>query len=324
MAVFSVNQARQFYVHTGALQTETATPGNGGFKVNNDKLYYISYNVDGEPQRSDIVPVCNIDWVRFSDGAKPKARKFTVEVSDDILDEGKIPAGYEFTLKLIFTQFIGISDADKLVKLGNVYTSKPLSKTEFMEALAESLNMNLYKESKIWPLVKVEVAGEKLELTEVAQEWSRGKLSGEVLHFTPHCNVVSIEGIENYWAKLDDSGFIGYELVEAVDGKTGETIKSGRKAADLEYFCMGERGDIYRGIGWPNNIETRYMVDPTEDYQYLDIQYHYKGDSEDIQHSNKTLTIVGTSDVMSTLFSSFKSTLGDFAEGVNIVDSTSA
>lgn len=322
MAVFSVNQARQFYVHTGALAASDNTPGKGGFKVNNDKLYYISYNVDGEPQRSDIVPVCNIDWVRFSNGSTPKARKFTVEINDDILnDDGKVPAGYEFTLKLIFTQFIGISDADRLVKLGSVYTNKDMEKAEFLEALGESLKMNLYKESNIWPLVKVDNSG-KLELTEVAQEWSRGTLSGEVLHFTPHCNVVTIEGVENYWAKLNDAGFIDYELVDAVDGKTGETVKSGRKAADLEYFCMGERADIYRGIGWPNCIETRYMVDPTKDYQYLDIQYHYKGDSEDIQHSNKTLTIVGESSVMSTLFNSFKSTLGDLAESVDIVDAT--
>lgn len=325
MAVFSVNQARQFYVNTGAIKSEDATPGNGTFKEKNCKVYYISYNVDGEPQRSDLIDINKIDWVRLSDAPTPKSKKYTIEVNEDILDEeGNVPAGLELELKVIFTQFIGLSDADRLVKMANVHTNKKMTPAEALKELATSLKLNLEKESKsFYKLVDIDDSQDgKLILTEVAQEWKRGTLSGEVLHFTPHCTLVEIDGVENYWAKLDDSGMIPSEVVDAIDGKTGEVVGSGRKVADLEYFCMGERGDVYRGVGWPNVIETRYMVDPSKEYRYLDIQYHYSGDSEDIQHSNKTLTIVAESGNMSTLFAKFKSVLGDAAESIEIVDQT--
>ena len=65
-----------------------------------------------------------------------------------------------------------------------------------------------------------------------------------------------------------------------------------KKIADLEYFCMGERGDQYRGIGWPNIIPTKYMVDPTKEYATLDIHYAYVGANESVQKSEKDITIV--------------------------------
>ena len=59
-----------------------------------------------------------------------------------------------------------------------------------------------------------------------------------------------------------------------------------------EYFCMGERGDMYRGIGYPNNIPTTYLVDPTVKYNVIDIHYAYVGSNESVQKSEKTITLV--------------------------------
>lgn len=318
MAVFSVNQARQFYVNTGALAKNQNTAGTGEFRVNNNKLYYISYNVDGEPQRSDIIDLCNIDWANYSSPEAPKAKSFKVSVNPEILDsDSKVPAGYEFVLKVIFTQFIGLSEADRLVKFGNVFTTSAMTPTEFLTALSDSLKKNINKEGQIWPLLEVELDttgnAPALVLTEVAQEWSRGTLSGELLHFTPHAEKVTIDGIDQDWVVFDNSGSVPYTTATATDG-FGNTITNGRKFADLEYFCMGERGDIYRGIGWPNNIETRYMVDPTATYYCLDLQYHYKGDNEDIQHSAKTLTIVGSKANMDTIVAALKELLPEYVD----------
>jgi hypothetical protein len=55
---------------------------------------------------------------------------------------------------------------------------------------------------------------------------------------------------------------------------------------------MGERGDQYRNINWPNSIQTKYFVNPTSTYYCLDIHYAYQGTCEDIQKSEKTLTII--------------------------------
>ena len=55
---------------------------------------------------------------------------------------------------------------------------------------------------------------------------------------------------------------------------------------------MGERGDIYRNMGFPNVIPTTYLVDPTKEYHVLDISYYFAGPGEDVQKSQKSLSIV--------------------------------
>lgn len=317
MAVFSVNQARQFYVNTGALTKDQNTAGTGEFREKNGNIYYVSYNVDGEAQRSDIIKKCNVDWVRISTPAAPKAKTYTITVNSGILDSNsKVPAGYEFILKIVFTQFIGMSEADKLHKFASVYTTAPMTVADFISAMKESLEKNISKENKVWPILSVSSTSTSLTLTEVAQEWSRGKLSGEVLPFTVLPESITIDGVKQSWATLDANGSVPFTEAAATDG-FGNTLTNGRKTADLEHFCMGERGDVYRGAGWPNNIDTRYMVDPTQTYSYLDVQYHYKGDNEDIQHSAKTLTIVGTAANITTLKTKLARLLPD---GVDIED----
>ena len=55
---------------------------------------------------------------------------------------------------------------------------------------------------------------------------------------------------------------------------------------------MGERGDQYRKIGWPNTIPTTYLVDPSKEYNTIDIEFSYQGEGENIQKSKKSITIV--------------------------------
>ena len=55
---------------------------------------------------------------------------------------------------------------------------------------------------------------------------------------------------------------------------------------------MGERGDMYRQVGWPHNIPTTYLVDPAKAYCVFDIHYAYVGSNESVQKSEKTITIV--------------------------------
>jgi hypothetical protein len=65
---------------------------------------------------------------------------------------------------------------------------------------------------------------------------------------------------------------------------------------------MGERGDIYRNVGWPNVIPTKYLVvDETKDYDVLDIHYYYEGAGENPQKSEKDITIVAEAAIMDKL-----------------------
>ena len=88
------------------------------------------------------------------------------------------------------------------------------------------------------------------------------------VYFTVQPVAVMVNGDERIWATVTES--------------TNSTIANGKKIADLEYFCMGERGDMYRNIGWPNSIHTEYLVDVSKNYNAIDIHYAYQGTCEDI------------------------------------------
>ena len=45
-------------------------------------------------------------------------------------------------------------------------------------------------------------------------------------------------------------------------------------------------------MGYPNNLITEYLVDPTLEYNTIDIHYAYVGSNESVQKSEKDITIV--------------------------------
>lgn len=74
----------------------------------------------------------------------------------------------------------------------------------------------------------------------------------------------------------------------------GDAIKNSRLAAEFEYFAMGERADLYRGMGWPDNRETQYLVNPSSSngYDMINIHYSYVGSNHAVQKSEKDLTLI--------------------------------
>ena len=69
----------------------------------------------------------------------------------------------------------------------------------------------------------------------------------------------------------------------------------------MEYFAMGERGDQYRMMGYPDVIETEYLVDPAKEYDVLVVHYAYKGANEGDYKSEKDLVIAGVKGSLDTL-----------------------
>lgn len=70
------------------------------------------------------------------------------------------------------------------------------------------------------------------------------------------------------------------------------TIKNTKAIQDLEWFCMGERGDQFRLAAFPNQIQTPYMVDATKEYDTLDIQFYFQGEGTRADKSEKHITLV--------------------------------
>jgi hypothetical protein len=55
---------------------------------------------------------------------------------------------------------------------------------------------------------------------------------------------------------------------------------------------MGERGDQYRNMGWPNVIATTYLVDPSKEYNVLELHYAFTDTGVNSYRSEKDITIV--------------------------------
>lgn len=294
MAIFSVNQARQVYVAVGDLAKSAESIKKGGVpgtvfvpKEIKEDFYIEAVNGLGEPIRSDRVEPGKVVSVSFTSAKKPKVNKYTITVDDDILDGGSnVPRGYSFIVKVIFDHFIGMTEVDKYVKIGEVYTRKAMSKADFYEALCYSLQKNFTNENKLYPLCEIKHDTSSVTVTECVQEWHLGTMASEVLPLHIEIAGVLLDGVVVPWAKVEKTAG------DAKDPLTGKALTNGRTIADMEYFYMGERGDIYRNVGWPNVVATKYLVDPDKEYDVLDIQYYWSGDNEDIQHSAKTLTVI--------------------------------
>ena len=301
MATFSVNQVRQLYVAT-AFKTPhvLASDAAGSIAVKNDTAkshLYFEYKGADNLMRSDLIDTKNILYAKATDATAMAHDLKSVTIALDSNVNGGAPvAGQDYILRIAFKQYVGMSDEDQYFKYGMVHAYAGMDASEFYKVLAVSLAKNFSRE--VVPLIKIEIktASATTEvtpttkvadltgtytgvvITEVEQPWRLGVMAQTPVYFTVQSVPVTVNGDERYWATLTES--------------TSGSIGNGKTIADLEYFCMGERGDMYRQVGWPNNIPTTYLVDPAKAYCVFDIHYAYVGSNESVQKSEKTITIV--------------------------------
>lgn len=302
MATFSTNQVRQLYV-AKTLKTPRvlATDTAGSIAVKSDTAknhLYFEYKGADNLMRSDLIDIKNILYAKATDADDMAHELRAVTVTLDSEVSAAPVAGQDYILRIAFKQYVGMSDEDQYFKYGMVHAYAGMTASDFYKKLALSLAKNFSRE--IVPLVKfiltdsedeavpVDATTKESSLTgtykalvidEVEQPWRLGIMEQTPVYFEVQPVPVTVNGDERIWGKVEETDPAG-------------TIANGKKIADLEYFCMGERGDMYRGVGYPNNIPTTYLVDPTVKYNVIDIHYAYVGSNESVQKSEKTITLV--------------------------------
>ena len=324
MATFSTNQVRQLYVAktlkpSHVLASDTA----GSIAVKNDTAknhLYFEYKGADNLMRSDLIDIKNILYAKATDADDMAHELKAVTVTlDSEVNEGAPVAGQDYILRIAFKQYVGMSDEDQYFKYGMVHAYAGMNADKFYKVLALSLAKNFSRE--VVPLIKIEVHSkatkskrgfdsngymvvtpttkdngksdatnpyyatnaivtdiDNIRITEVEQPWRLGIMEQTPVYFTVQPTTITVNGDERIWGTVTEG--------------TNGTIGNSKKIADLEYFCMGERGDVYRNIGWPHNIPTTYLADPTVKYNVIDIHYAYVGSNEGVQKSEKTITLV--------------------------------
>lgn len=302
MAAFSVHQVRQLYV-ANAYKGNLAALNNAGditvVKTNEgDAMYFQYMGALLDKMRSDLIKVDNITNLTATkaEDIATKLKGYTLTL-DPAVNGGQPVAGQDYILRLAFREFIGMSEADQYFKYGMVHVFSGLSASDFYKEMALSLAKNISKDTTTLVDIylydgststKVEASTKKSSLTgtytairfvEAVQPWNLGTMPQAVIPFEVQPVNVTVDGDQRIWGK-----------VESYDPQV--SLPEGQLIADLEYFCMGERGDQYRNMGWPNVIPTKYLVDPSKKYDVLNIHYFYTGDGISVQKSEKDIQIV--------------------------------
>ncbi len=318
--VFNVNQARQLFVVKSIGTTRTNKGNLDVSAIANKKLYYTT--ADGSVMNAFLFNLHNIKKVKYiaatdaSQNRKPKA--VTITFNSDV-NSGAPIVGEDYKINLEIRQAYNDSDENSYFKYGIAHASYNSSAASVMKALAQSLYLNQKREYA--PFVEIYVGANKMTdanfnsitaannitLVEAEQPYVRGTYAQTPVYFDVTLAPVTYLG-ENV-----------YNWATKADATASQTpIPNTKKIADLEYFAMGERGDIYRNIGWPNVIPTEYMVDLSEatGYGIVEVEQEWHGDAEDIQHSPMTVTFVAPNS-LAVAFKGFAQNLAT-AAGVTV------
>ena len=295
--IFTENQATLVYV-AKALKTDFASLKDAGdilVKATPDKqAIYFQHKGVADISRSDLIEVKNIISANATaaKSMEKKLKNATVTL-DSSVNGGKPIAGQDYVLRLIFNGYIGISPEDSQYwKYGVVHATNGMSASDFYKKMALSIAKNMSREAvqfiKVF-LGDTEVTSRTKEdkltgtytgvtIKEVAPDWIRGTKQEKIVRLTAEPTTVN-----------DGTSDVVWGTVEYSDG---DTLKNGKEIADMEYFFAGEKGDQYRLINWPDYVPTEYLVDPTQEYDVIDIHYSYVGSNESVQKSEKDIKLI--------------------------------
>lgn len=328
MATFSTNQVKQLYV-AKALDGNLDTVGDIVFLAVGDGQIAAKYVGEDGIMRTDLIDLATL-----------KAKAFKSSSMSQYLESAYIPctvavAGQQYILKVTVDEFGGISPEDKGFIFAEYTAATGDAAKNILAGLALSLAKNATK-AAYNPIIKVYVttgdyddaltigtnawlvtpdlsestiagygalAGIVIEAA--AQPWVLGKMQYNRLHFS-----VAFDKI------FQSSKEVAWTSVSMNTSHPSAAVVNSKKIADLEWFCGGERGDIYRGMGYPNNFEFKPLVnaDATYGYHVLELSWAYQGDAEDIQKSPKELIVVVPAEGLTT-YTAINAIIGTASSG---------
>lgn len=305
MATFSTNQNHQLLVATNykevadAKAAKTFADGATAGTITVRQVdsacptIYFLYKGADTSLKSDYIPVRSIDYIKVKT-AKELRIPFKQQkvILNPTINEGKPVVGQDYILRIELTHWIGMSDNDTYFKEAAVHVFSDMEAADFYTAMVKSLNLSFSREIGATkdsnPYLDFKASADGITITEKAQSWALGIESQEPVLFNAVPTTIYVNGSDVIWGGVADST----PKVSAVDPATGNGIGNGHKIADLEWFCMGERGDQYRYMGYPNYIPTKYLVDPEKEYHVLDIHYAFTDEGTHSYRSEKDLSIV--------------------------------
>ena len=329
--VFSVNQNRHLYVvnaYSADGVTEASAAGTIGVKAvgeGNEKELFFTYKGADTVLRTDRIPLKNLNYIKAVAAEEMRIPLKKVEVTlDSAVNGGAIVGGQDYVLRINFRQFYGLGDKNEYVKDAAVHGITGMTASDFYKKMVQSLNAAFSRElgatKTTNPYLDFAVdnttTATKIIITEKPQKWTLGIEEQQRVYFDVFPTQIFTNNDEPIWGVVTDATPAKYvaETEEDTDSEsptygqqvpTGNMIPNsgltvgtnalgnGHQIADLEWFCAGERGDIYRMAGYPNYIPTQYMItNPDAEYNVLELHFAYTDEGVNDYRSEKDITIV--------------------------------
>jgi len=292
----STNQNRHLYVASAVQNTKAnvATTGDIYVEVINDGLekeLYFLYKGADTTLKSDRIQLKNLSYAKAISAEDMLSPLKSVKVT---LNEAPV-VGQDYVLRIDFRQFYGMGEEDQYFKDVAVHVTSDITDAKkFFDAMKSALNLAFSREvgatKDANPYLAFATGGSGaagyLTITEKEQDWNLGTMAQERVLFDVNPTTILVNGVDTIWGTVED-------ITPTTDLVAGvNAIGNGKKIADLEYFCAGERGDIYRNVGWPNVIPTTYLVDPSKQYAVLELHHAFTDTGVNSYKSEKDITIV--------------------------------
>ena len=303
MAIFSTNQNRHFYVVKTVKATSAAVTAEGDIcvKVTDpantgdfNKEIHLTYMGKGGVTRTDRIQVKNFDYLKLIEAAdmQQKLKKVKITLDANHLVDGKPIVGQDYVLRINFRQFYGMSDQDQYFKDAAVHVTKGMTTAQFYTKMVEALNLAFSREvgatKNVNPYLSFDATG-GIIIEEKEQDWHLGIGRLQRVYFDIFPTTIYDGSDDVIWAAQDAAG----NYYEDLTASNTNVIKNGKMIADLEWFCMGERGDQYRMKGWPDYVPTEYMItDTTKEYDVLELHHAFTDTGVNSYRSEKDITFV--------------------------------
>lgn len=287
--ISSVNQVRHLYVANAVASDKKNLTNVGDLYVGSlvdgiQKEIYFQVKGPDTVLKSDYIPVQNISSVKAikATSMETPMKKVLVALNPEV-NSGNLVVGQDYILRINLRQFYGMSDQDQYFKDAAVHVTKDMTPTQFYAAMEKSLKLCFAREVGATkdsnPYLEFSSSASGVVIEEKPQSWHLGTEAQERVYFDVVPTTIYDGTDDLVWGK--------------VTTQTSTTkIGNGKHIADLEYFLLGERGDQYRKIGFPNDIETFGMVDPSKTYDVLEIHYAFTDTGVNSYRTEKDLTIV--------------------------------
>jgi len=309
--MYSVNQVKHLYVvskvndpgESGSASLAANDPvGTLAQQTSADGWFmFFKYIGNGGVITTDRIKKRKVKWVSYNSAASLRKNKRKVVITmNSGVNNGAPVIGQDYIINFAFKNYFGMSDEDTYEKYASARAFSN-NASDLLINLAISAAKNFSREVdmpftitaggvEVTPTTKKEdFTGtvSDITLTEVEQPWNLGRMKQTRPDYKVHFVPVVVDNLERYdWGtatvtEVAANGFIG----------------NGKETADLEWFCMGERGDQYRGKDWPLSITTpdSLLVNPAKEYNYLTIHFWDDIDNEGPQKSERDMVFVADS-----------------------------